>query len=334
MASADDQGRFLMQLPGDGDISDDESVIDGDGDEQTNDGVLNDTTDFPEDIPADPIPSTSTGRVCVRGGRGRGRSRGRGGGRGGGRGDADQGIEDDSYDKEILKDYPVYTGEHGPTEIPPLDAHCVDFFDMLFPAEAMDLIVVETNRYADQKNVEWDGDTNTEEMRAFIGMLYFLGIHRLPEMNNYFSDNWVLGVPQFACVFTKRRWWQLWSCVHLANNEAIRPRAGEDGYSKIKPLFEILLPQFQAKFHIGQNVSVDEMIVKGKGKNPVKQYLPLKPIKRGSKVWALGCSCCAYVYDMQVYARFIVEGEDQFQALFKHFQGRYFIFQGPPNRPL
>lgn len=44
-------------------------------------------------------------------------------------------------------------------------------------------------------------------------------------------------------------------------------------------------------------------MVKGKVKNPVKQYLPMKPIKRGSKVWALGCSCCGYMFDiyMQVY---------------------------------
>ena len=29
-----------------------------------------------------------------------------------------------------------------------------------------------------------------------------------------------------------------------------------------------------------QNVSVDEAIVKGKGRNHIKQYMPAKPIKR------------------------------------------------------
>lgn len=66
-------------------------------------------------------------------------------------------------------------------------------------------------------------------------------------------------------------------------------------------LFDLQQKEFQEKYYIGQNKSVDEMMVKGKGKNTVKQYLPLKPIKRGSKVWALGCSCCGYVFDMQVY---------------------------------
>ena len=134
-------------------------------------------------------------------------------------------------------------------------------------------------------------------------MLYFIGIHRLPEMNNYFSTNWVLAVPHFTRVFMERRWWQLWTNLHLANNEEYRPRPGMPDYDtlwKDKDLFQLLVKAFREKFYIGQNVSVDEMMVKGKGENPLTQYLPMKPIKRGSKVWALGCSCCVYVYDMQV----------------------------------
>ena len=65
--------------------------------------------------------------------------------------------------------------------------------------------------------------------------------------------------------------------------------------------FVELLSSFKDHFYIGQNVSVDEIMIKGKGKNPTKKYLPMKPIKRGSKIWALACSDCAYVFDLQVY---------------------------------
>ena len=66
-------------------------------------------------------------------------------------------------------------------------------------------------------------------------------------------------------------------------------------------MFVELVPSFQDHFYVGQNVSVDEIMIKGKGKNPIKQYLPMKPIKRGSKIWALACSDCAYVFHLQVY---------------------------------
>lgn len=42
-------------------------------------------------------------------------------------------------------------------------------------------------------------------------------------------------------------------------------------------------------------------MVKGKGKNPVQQYLPMKPIKRGTKIWCIGDSSTGYLYDFQIY---------------------------------
>ena len=48
---------------GDGNKSDDETVIIGDGNEETNAGLLEDVTDyFQNNVFVDPIPSTSTGR--------------------------------------------------------------------------------------------------------------------------------------------------------------------------------------------------------------------------------------------------------------------------------
>ena len=52
--------------------------------------------------------------------------------------------------------------------------------------------------------------------------------------------------------------------------------------------------------NIGQHICVDEHMVKGKGKNPFKQYLPMKPIKKSTKTWELVCSCCGYLCDFQV----------------------------------
>jgi len=57
--------------------------------------------------------------------------------------------------------------------------------------------------------------------------------------------------------------------LHLADNDDLaRPKKGEQGYEKIwkiQPMFVELVPSFQDHFHIGQNVSVDEIMIKGKG---------------------------------------------------------------------
>lgn len=151
---------------------------------------------------------------------------------------------------------------------------------------------------------QWDNDTNIEEIRAFVDLLFGMGLHKVPEMKHFCAD-WVLGVPAFVQVFTSKRWHQLWNYLHLADNDDLtRPKKGEQGYDKIwkiRPMFVELVPSFQDHFYIGQNVSVDEIMIKGMGKNPIKQYLPMKSIKHGSKIWALACSDCTYVFDLQVY---------------------------------
>ena len=54
---------------GDGNKSDDEIVIKGDSNEETNAGLLEDVTDyFQNNVFVDPIPSTSTGRGRGKGG--------------------------------------------------------------------------------------------------------------------------------------------------------------------------------------------------------------------------------------------------------------------------
>ena len=95
-----------------------------------------------------------------------------------------------------------------------------------------------------------------------------------------------------AHFFTCDRFWPLVSNIHHVDNEKYVDRNHQD-YDK---------PSFQNNYSLGQNVSMDEAMVKGKGHNPVKQYMPMKPIKQGEKLWCIGCSCCAYLRDFQLSA--------------------------------
>ena len=54
-------------------------------------------------------------------------------------------------------------------------------------------------------------------------------------------------------------------------------------------------------YNPGPNVSVDEAMVKFKGRSTLKQYQPLKPIKRGFKIWCRADSTNGYVDNFVVY---------------------------------
>ena len=46
--------------------------------------------------------------------------------------------------------------------------------------------------------------------------------------------------------------------------------------------------------------SIDESMVKFKDRSSLKQYLPLKPIKRGIKIWQRCDARSGYAYDLNV----------------------------------
>ena len=50
-----------------------------------------------------------------------------------------------------------------------------------------------------------------------------------------------------------------------------------------------------------RQVSIDEAMVGFKGRNSLKQYMPMKPTKRGYKIWCLCDSNNGYLSNFEVY---------------------------------
>ncbi|KAJ4430236.1 hypothetical protein ANN_22448, partial [Periplaneta americana] len=62
--------------------------------------------------------------------------------------------------------------------------------------------------------------------------------------------------------------------------------------------------------------SIDESMTKFKGRSSLKQYLPMKPIKRGIKIWERCDSKTGYIYDLDVYSgKDLEEKSDQRRTL-------------------
>ena len=74
-----------------------------------------------------------------------------------------------------------------------------------------------------------------------------------------------------------------------------------DKLYKVRPLLETIRKNSQNAYSPNREVSVDEAMVLFKGRCSMKQYMPLKPIKRGYKVWCLCNAKNGYAYNIQVY---------------------------------
>jgi hypothetical protein len=74
-----------------------------------------------------------------------------------------------------------------------------------------------------------------------------------------------------------------------------------DKLHKVRPFIQTLLNRFQTMLKPDSETTVDESMIRFKGRLGFRQYLPAKPIKWGIKVWALCCSTTGYMYRFQIY---------------------------------
>ena len=58
---------------------------------------------------------------------------------------------------------------------------------------------------------------------------------------------------------------------------------------------------FDKQYNPSQNASIDEGMIKYKGRLGFKQYMPMKPIKREIKVWVQSDSKNGFISQLQVY---------------------------------
>ena len=202
------------------------------------------------------------------------------------------------------KRLPEFTGDEGPFVVLPPDAKAAEYFDLVFPSSLWQILATETNRYAAEKKGLAAKETSITELKAFVGLCMAMSIHKLPQIRNYWSSNWVLGVPQFTQVFPLNRFWYLWANLHLVDNSKCIPRdsPGHDRLFKVRPMLEKLNETFLENYAPSQHIAVDESMVRFKGRSVLKQYMPMKPVKRGFKIWCASCSCCGYLLTFQIYS--------------------------------
>ena len=70
---------------------------------------------------------------------------------------------------------------------------------------------------------------------------------------------------------------------------------------KVRPVADFLSEEIAAVYEPERDISIDKAMIPFKGQSSLKQCMPLKPVRRGIKVWARTESSSGYVYGFQVY---------------------------------
>jgi len=82
---------------------------------------------------------------------------------------------------------------------------------------------------------------------------------------------------------------------------------------KLRPLLDRFQETLKTYWKPSKYQSIDESMIKFKGRSSLKQYLPAKPIKRGYKCWVRADES-SYVCEFQVYTGKMQNSEKQLGA--------------------
>ena len=143
-----------------------------------------------------------------------------------------------------------------------------------------------------------------DELRAFIGVNFVMGYHKLPNLRSYWeTESPSLQVNFIANVMTSERIKEIVSNLHFPNNEDVVPRdyPVHDRVFKVRWLIEYLNEHFLSSVEPEVEQSVDEHMVKYKGRSIMWQHIKNKPIKWGFRLWYRCAPKTDYLYEFDIY---------------------------------
>ncbi|XP_043464126.1 piggyBac transposable element-derived protein 4-like [Leptopilina heterotoma] len=152
-------------------------------------------------------------------------------------------------------------------------------FRLFFSDNFIDIIVEQTNLYSEQSDTSFV-KTTKEEVLKFIPINIVMGIKRLPAIRDYWSTNPQLHDSFISSIMPVNRFFSILSCLHF-NDNSIAPKRNEPGFDKlfkIRPMLTELSENFLKYYNHTKNQSIDESMIKFKGRSTLKQYMPQKPI--------------------------------------------------------
>ena len=194
----------------------------------------------------------------------------------------------------ILPEYVLDTGV-----IEDYFAHCntpTDIFLVLIE-DIIDNIVYQSNLYATQRGKVLN--LKKEELLTFIGMNFFMGYNTRPAWRDHYSSASDLNNALLCKKMPRDRFAIILSHLHC-NDNSQKPRDCKDKLYKIRLMIDALNKKFQEVYNGTRELSVDESMIKFKGRSGLKQYLPMKPIKMGYKWWCLADQR-GYIKKFQIY---------------------------------
>ena len=153
---------------------------------------------------------------------------------------------------------------------------------LLFFAEIITLLVVETNHYYHQFLESSDDgpspkrEVTEAEMFAFLALTLQMGHTVQGILEDYWTKMEKLRTPFYGQTMAHARYYHILRFLHFMDNNRNGVDTTDDRLWKIRDLFEIIWMNFSKFYNPSEYLAVDEVIVKFKGRIVFKQYITIE----------------------------------------------------------
>jgi len=173
-------------------------------------------------------------------------------------------------------------------------------FTLFISEDTIQYISQSTNEYAQRKQASdtsesspgryWK-DTTVVDIKIFLGILIYMGIHRSPRIESYWCQEHDEPLHTPRRYMPLKRFQQIKRFLHISRYEADisykqRPKDKRWWY-KLEPLASLWESAAQRYYQVGSNLSIDETMIRCFGRSSHTIKMPSKPIEKGYKIFAL-----------------------------------------------
>ena len=138
-------------------------------------------------------------------------------------------------------------------------------------------------------------DTTESELRAFIGVLLFLGATK--SSKEALSSIWAedgTGKPLCIAAMSQKRFTFISYCLRFDDSQSREERKKNDKLAPIRQIFDMFVTACHSNYAPGPDCTVDESLLSFRERCGFKQYIPNKPSKYGIKLFVLADNDTSY----------------------------------------
>lgn len=161
------------------------------------------------------------------------------------------------------------------------DPKILDLFSIVFDNKLWEILVTKTNRFAYQimhdeykrRKVDNWYPVTIDEVKAYCALCILMSEVKKSNVQLYWTTRAVVETPIFRKTMPFKRFRQISRFLHFSDNETAD---SSDRLRKVRPIINLQNEKFKEIYTPNEYVSIDESLMKYKGRLAYKQFNPSK----------------------------------------------------------